>query len=496
MATDSKTILVVDDEASIREMLELALKKWGYRTKTAETLREGMTSLERGRVDLVLSDIKLPDGTGIELLTRIKTLPEKPPILLMTAFGNTDAAVQAMKMGAFYYITKPFKLEELKILLERALAGESLKKENDTLRKEVKKDFSVASMVGKTRKMKELFELIERVSVTKTNVLVTGESGTGKELVARAIHYGGALKNKPFVAVNCGAIPENLIESELFGHKRGSFTGAVVDKDGLFQVANEGTIFLDEVGELPMSMQVKLLRVLQDKSFRPVGGTDNHKVDVRVISATNRNLEEAIANGTFREDLYYRLNVINIRTPSLRERKEDIPELVSHFVRKFSLGMGKPVVGVSAAAMEAINNYDFPGNVRELENTMERAMALEGGDEISLESLPPAIQRFATKNNVVAGPGVSIVEKTGSASTVEPAAGRNSIVDLERGPVNLEQIVGEIEKEYILKALERSGGVKKKAAELLGLTFRSMRYRIAKYGIEDTEGDADGETEA
>lgn len=482
---ESKSILVVDDEASIREMLELALKKWGYRVKLAETLREGISALERGKVDLVLSDIKLPDGTGIELLSRLKTLPEKPPILLMTAYGNTDAAVQAMRLGAFYYITKPFKLEELKILLERALTDDGLKKENETLKHEVKKDFSIASMVGKTRKMKELFELIERVSATKTNILVTGESGTGKELVARAIHYGGPLKNKPFVAVNCGAIPENLIESELFGHKRGSFTGAVVDKDGLFQVANEGSIFLDEVGELPMSMQVKLLRVLQDRSFRPVGGTDNHKVDVRVISATNRNLEEAITKGTFREDLYYRLNVINIRTPSLRERKEDIPELVTHFIRKFSLGMGKPVSGISDEAMQAILNYDFPGNVRELENMMERAMALEGSAEISLESLPPAMQKLTPKPAATA-PAPETNVKSGA-----PASPARPVVNFDKGAINLEEIVGEIEKEYILKALEKTGGVKKKAAELLGLTFRSIRYRITKYGIEDVEGDSD-----
>ncbi|MEW6058073.1 MAG: sigma-54 dependent transcriptional regulator [Bdellovibrionota bacterium] len=491
---ESKAILIVDDEPSMCEMLEVALKKWGYRVKIARTLREAMAALERGRIDGVLSDIKLPDGTGVELLTRLKTLPEKPPVLLMTAFGNTDAAVQAMKMGAFYYVTKPFKLEELRLLLERSLSEKELKAENQALKSEVKKEFSIESLIGKSKPMKQLVELIERVSQTKTNILITGESGTGKELVARAIHYGGPLKNKPFVAVNCGAIPENLIESELFGHKRGSFTGAVSDKDGLFQVANSGTIFLDEVGELPMSMQVKLLRVLQDRSLRPVGGTDNIKVDVRVISATNRNLEEAIQKGSFREDLYYRLNVINIRTPALRDRKQDIPELMEHFVRKFGLGMGKPVSQVSPEALEALLKYDFPGNVRELENMMERAMALEGSSEITVESLPPTIQRMAREPVIVpAAPAVkNPVSQHEESQPDKPLFDKRGIaLSLEKGNVNLEQIVGEIEREYILRALEKTGGVKKKAAELLGITFRSIRYRITKYGIQDTEDETE-----
>lgn len=491
MASDVKSILVVDDESSICEMLEVALKKWGYKSKVARNLREGLAAVERGKVDLVLSDIKLPDGTGVELLHRIKTLPEKPPVLLMTAFGNTENAVEAMKLGAFYYVTKPFKLEELKLLIARALSDETLKKENQVLKTEVKKDFSARSIVGKGKAMSEVFELIDRVSKTKTNVLITGESGTGKELVARAIHYGGVLKNKPFVAVNCGAIPETLIESELFGHKRGSFTGAVADKEGLFQVANEGTIFLDEVGELPMSMQVKLLRVLQDRSFRPVGGTENVKVDVRIISATNRNLEEGISKGTFREDLYYRLNVINIKTPSLRDRKEDIPDLIEHFLLKFSLGMGKNVTRVSDQAMKTLKNYPFPGNVRELENTMERAMALEGGAEISLESLPAGIQKYLNEPEQVPAQK----SKTDAKSTQAEASHgfskgwEDAATALARGPVNLEKIVGDLERDYILCALEKSGGVKKRAADLLGITFRSIRYRINKYGIHDEEGD-------
>lgn len=484
---ESKAVLVVDDEASMCEMLEVALKKWGYRVKTAKNLKEAVAAVERGRIDGVLCDIKLPDGTGVELLHRVKTLPERPPVLLMTAFGNTEAAVQAMKLGAFYYITKPFKLEELKLLLSRALEDGTLKKENEVLKAEIKKEFSIDNILGKSKPMKQLFEMINRVSKTKTNVLITGESGTGKELVARAIHYGGILKNKPFVAVNCGAIPETLIESELFGHKRGSFTGAVVDKDGLFRVADGGSIFLDEIGELPMSMQVKLLRVLQDRSFRPVGGTDDVKVDVRVISATNRNLEESVAKGTFREDLFYRLNVIHIRTPALRERKDDIPELVEYFLRRFGLGMGKNIQSISAPAMKAIMGYDFPGNVRELENMMERAVALEGSSEVSLESLPPVFQNITDKVQEIPREKPRVM--SGAAAVSKPW--EDATQALDRGPVDLERIVGELEKEYILKALEKTGGVKKKAADLLGISFRSMRYRITKYGIVDTEGDVE-----
>ena len=336
-----------------------------------------------------------------KLLNRIKTLPEKPPVVLMTAFGNTEAAVEAMKLGAFYYVTKPFKLEELRLLLDRAMTDGSLKKENESLNEIVKYAGPARSMIGKSNPMKALFELIDRVSKTKTNILITGESGTGKELVARAIHYGGLLKNKPFVAVNCGAIPETLIESELFGHKRGSFTGSVADKDGLFQGRRQRhPFFLDEVGELPMSMQVKLLRVLQDKTFRPVGSTDDMKVEVRVISATNRNLEEAIVKGTFRRGSLLPAQRHQHQDPAAlaQTRKDDIPEMIDHFLRKFSLGMGKsrsPASRMGRHCGPFHAAYDFPGNVRELENIMERAVALEGGAEISVESLPPGLQKAA-----------------------------------------------------------------------------------------------------
>ncbi|MGE4232207.1 MAG: sigma-54-dependent transcriptional regulator [Bacteriovoracia bacterium] len=483
-----QTILIADDESSIVEMLEMALKKWGYKTKSTATLKSSLAALEKGKVSAVLCDIKFPDGNGLEVLNRIKTLPERPPIIFMTAFGSTDAAVKAMKEGAFYYLAKPFQLEDVKVLLQRALEDTLLKKENQTLKNEVKKEFSVDSIIGKSTAMKRLFDMIERVSKTKTNILITGESGTGKELVARAIHYSGTLKNKPFVAVNCGAIPETLIESELFGHKRGSFTGAVSDKQGLFEVADTGTIFLDEVGELPMSMQVKLLRVLQDRKFRAVGGTEDISVDVRVISATNRNLEESISKGTFREDLFYRLNVINIRTPALRDRREDIPDLIEHFLTKYSLGMGKQVDSISKEALAALLHYDFPGNVRELENIMERAVALEGTSEVSAKSLPTAIQNYVSKLD------------SRKNSLGDDKSGKEAKIDVDQLtrlslPVDLEKMVGEIEKAYILRALDQTGGVKKKAAALLGITFRSIRYRIAKYNIHDVEGDIHGDSE-
>ena len=481
------SVLVIEDEPSMREMLELALSKGGYQAKIVATLKEGIAHLEKGGFDVVLTDVKLPDGSGLDVILRVKTLPEQPPVLLMTAFGTTDMAVEAMKLGAFHYLTKPFKLEELNVLLNRAFEDKNLKRENAALRKEAQREFSVDSIIGQSKAVKKLFDLIDRVSKTKTNILITGESGTGKELIARAIHYGGLLKTKPFVTVNCGAIPENLMESEMFGHRRGSFTGAVADKDGVFQLADTGTIFLDEVGELPLSIQVKMLRVLQDRSFRAVGGVESLKVDVRVISATNRNLEEMVSRGEFREDLYYRLNVINIHSPTLRERRDDLPLLLEHFLRKFSLGMGKQITKISPAAIHLLQNYDYPGNIRELQNIMERAVALEGRSEISVDSLPPNIIKRATEaalaSNALTGKpakGNAIVAKEGPISEKPENP-------FEAGPVDLEAMVGDLEKYYILKALEKSNGVKKAAAQELGITFRSLRYRIAKYGITDNE---------
>ena len=477
MDKSGTTILVVEDESSLREMLEVALKRTGHKARFSATLKSGLSELEKGGIDIVLTDVKLPDGSGLDILARAKTVPERPPVLIMTAFGSTDMAVEAMKLGAFHYLTKPFKLEELNLLIGRALSDAALHKENQTLKKEAKKQFSVESMVGTSKAMKDLQSLIDRVGQTKSNVLVTGESGTGKELIARALHYSGTLRSKPFVTVNCGAIPETLMESEMFGHKRGSFTGAVAEKEGLFHVSDGGSIFLDEVGELPPGIQVKLLRVLQDRSFRPVGGTESTKVDVRVISATNRNLEEMVAKGEFREDLYYRLNVINIQTPALRERKEDVPQLVEHFLTKFSLGMGKNITRVAPAAMDILKEYEFPGNIRELQNILERAVALEGHAEITVESLPPHLKKRKA-------PGVSIPSLATTGIVTAASSVPQAEDPFQAGPVDLEARVGEIERFYLLKSMDRAKGVKKEAARLLGISFRSFRYRLAKYGMD------------
>lgn len=339
-----------------------------------------------------------------------------------------------------------------------------------------------------------MLALIARVSKSNTNVLIIGESGTGKELVARMIHESGPLAGHPFVPINCGAIPENLIESEMFGHKKGSFTGAVSDKQGMFEVANGGTIFLDEVGELPMAMQVKLLRVIQERSFRRVGGTNDIKVSVRIIAATNRDLEAAIHKNTFREDLYYRLNVIQIRTPPLRERKEDIPVLIDHFLKKFSTKLNKNVAGFEPEAERALLTYQWPGNIRELENVIERAMALENGTKITRDSLPTAVlEGVAAREAAGHGPestprkvdvsGLSV--QTNDGLTLPPA-------DFSKGPLNLDEIINQVEKHYLMRALESAQGVKKKAAELLGITFRSIRYRLKKLGVSD-DGEPDVE---
>ncbi len=349
-------------------------------------------------------------------------------------------------------------------------------------------------IIGSSSEIKSLHALIERVSATKTNVLITGESGTGKELVARLIHESGPLKGKAFIPVNCGAIPENLIESEMFGHKKGSFTGAVSEKTGLFEAANGGTIFLDEVGELPLNMQVKLLRALQERTIRKVGGNDDIRCDARVIAATNRDLETASAAGTFREDLFYRLNVIMIKTPALRDRKSDIPVLAEHFLKKFQSKQTKPLDGFDAAAMAAMQAYAWPGNVRELENTIERACILENGTRVSLDALPPQIKAAARAAGVSAASSgsVAVTEKpsgiAGGLATAQEI--RIPAPDFSRGPINLDEILGDVEKVFLKRALEHTSGVKKSAAEALGITFRSIRYRLKKLGLDTKDADA------
>jgi two-component system, NtrC family, response regulator PilR len=458
-------ILVVDDEESIREFLEIMLKKEGYEVTCAEDGAKAKDVLTKKSFDMVISDLQMPNVTGIELLKHVKESYPDLVFMMITAFGTTESAVDAMKMGAYDYLTKPFKIDEVRLNIHNALRSKNLELENRTLKKELTKEYSFQSLVGNSEPMHKIYDLVRRVSQGPTNVLITGESGTGKEVVAKAIHYNGPLKDKPFVTINCGAIPENLMESEMFGHKKGSFTGAVSDKVGLFEVADSGTLFLDEVGELPLTIQVKLLRAIQERVIRRVGATDDIKVDVRIIAATNRDLEEMVKTGAFRQDLFYRLNVINIRTPSLRERKDDIPLLANHFLKKYNDRLTKAIGGISVEAMEMLKKYDYPGNVRELENVIERTVALEGGSMILPESLPPFV-------NTPSG------RKMASSHEIE----------IGQDGIDLDKVMGQIEKELLVKAIHAAGGIKKRASKLLHITFRSMRYRVEKYNL-GTVGD-------
>jgi two-component system response regulator PilR (NtrC family) len=453
-------ILVVDDEESIREFLQIMLKKEGYEISLAEDGQKAIETLQKKTFDMVISDLQMPHVTGMELLKHVKDNYPDLVFMMITAFGTTENAVEAMKMGAYDYLTKPFKLDEVRLVVQNALRAQNLEVENKVLKKELGKEYSFQNIVGNSEKMHHIFDLIKRVSTTPTNVLITGESGTGKEVVAKAIHYNGPLKDRPFLTINCGAIPESLMESEMFGHKKGSFTGAVVDKMGLFEAADGGTLFLDEVGELPLTIQVKLLRAIQERIIRRVGGVEDIKVDVRIIAATNRNLEEMVKSGAFRQDLFYRLNVIQIQTPALRDRREDIPLLATFFLKKYTEKLQKPVSAISQEAMDALKKYEYPGNVRELENIIERTVALEGGATILPESLPPFVSTSSGR-------------KLASSS------------EIEVGPegLDIDKVIGQIEKEIIIKAIHQAGGVKKKAAKLLHISFRSMRYRADKYGL-------------
>jgi two-component system response regulator PilR (NtrC family) len=450
-------ILVVDDERSMQEFLEIFFRREGFDVLTAGDVDSALLAIESDDFDVVIADVQMPQRNGLDLLRGAKEIAPETVVIMITAFATTETAIAAMKEGAYDYITKPFKVDELRLVVEKALEKKLLTSENRRLRTELRSQVSKRTLVGNSSAMQRIYELIARVADTKTNVLISGESGTGKELVARAIHASSDRREHPFVAVNCGAIPENLLESELFGHVKGAFTGAVQNKAGLFEAADGGTLFLDEVGELPQGLQVKLLRALQDKKIRRVGGTSDRTVDVRILSATNRRLEEELGAGHFREDLYYRLNVIQIPVPALRERTEDIPLLVCHFVDKHASELGKSVSGLADGAMERLLKYPFPGNVRELENVIERAVALARDSLIDVDALPPTV--------IAAG------EHGGSRRI--PAEG-----------VQLDELVNEFERGLLLEALERTGGVKKRAAQLLGVSFRSFRYRLEKLGLD------------
>lgn len=448
-------VLVVDDEQSMREYLSIMLEKEGYVVDCAEDGDIASVLIKKNVYDLVLSDIRMPHLNGIELLERVKDLGMDTIVIMMTAFSTTEQAVEAMKLGAYDYILKPFKNEEIRLILRKALQHHQLKKENKRLRKQLDDRYSFDALIGKSTAMQYLYRLIEKVAKSNANILITGESGTGKELVARSIHLHSGQADFPFVPVNCGAIPENLLESELFGHEKGSFTGAVAEKKGLFEVANGGTIFLDEIGELPVAMQVKLLRVIQEKQLRRVGGTRDFDVNIRVLAATNTNLENAVTDGEFRSDLYYRLNVIHIEIPPLRERREDIPLLVQSFCHSLA---PQRDVEISTELMRRLLDYYWPGNVRELENIVERCLILEEGAVLTELGLPA---HFGCPH-----------AQSGAINCQIPEEG-----------LDLEAYMAGIEAKILVQALDRCHGVRKHAAKLLKLSFRSLRYRLDKLGL-------------
>jgi two-component system response regulator PilR (NtrC family) len=460
------SVLIVDDERSLREFLSICLQRSGHRVMAAEGAEVALRTLAAEAVDLVITDLKMPGPIdGLALLDEVKKRSPETQVVVMTAFASTETAIAALKRGAYDYLTKPFKVDEIQVVVERALERQALVRDVAALRGAVQDRYKLSALLGRSAAMQRVFDLIRKIAPTKTNVLITGASGTGKELVARALHAEGARATRPFVAVNCGAIPDTLIESELFGHVKGAFTGATGAGAGLFVAADGGTLFLDEIAELPMPMQVKLLRALQERKVKPVGGTEERPVDVRVVAATNRDLEAEVAQGGFRQDLYYRLNVIQVHLPPLRQRREDIPLLVEHFVKRYAAELGKRMAGVSPEALAALAAYDYPGNVRELENLVERAVTLEP---------TPVIQRSALPD-------------LGAARAVPQA-------ELPPEGIDLDRLLADTERDIVVRALKQTGGVRKEAARLLGITFRSLRYRLEKLGISSgaDEAAADG----
>ena len=448
-------ILVVDDELSMREFVSILLEREGYEVVTAADALTALERLSASEIDLVISDVQMPGLSGLDLLARIKEQTPDTAVLLITAFSTAEQAVEAMKLGAYNYLAKPFKVDELKVQVRNALEKRDLRRENRQLREKAGVCSGFGGIVGTSQRMKEVFALLKKVAESNSTVLISGESGTGKELAARAIHEASQRSNKPFVAVNCGAIPENLIESELFGHVKGAFTGAVSERAGLFEQANGGTVFLDEIGELPLSMQTRLLRVIQERELRRVGGSNTKKVDVRLLAASNRDLAQQVKEGSFREDLYYRINVVQVVMPPLRERVEDIPLLVEYLVRKHA---GCSSASITSEALKALMAYQFPGNVRELENIIERSLVLDR-EQIGLDSLPDQVRGAIKRFDL------------------------HSAVEIPDDGIELESALEHLEKQYLVKALEKSGGSKTRAADLLGMSFRSYRYKLSKFGL-------------
>jgi two-component system, NtrC family, response regulator PilR len=454
-------ILIVDDERSMRELLERVFQREGYSVRVAENGATALNMIRTGVYDLVISDVKMPGLNGLELLSQCREFSPDTMVIIMTAFATVDNAREAFKFGADDFIQKPFDIDELKLVVQKALEKGKLKQENALLKRELKERGRLENIIGHSRCMQEVYKMITDVASTASTVLIQGESGTGKELVARAIHNSSPRANAPFVSINCGAFAETLLESELFGYIKGAFTGAQTNRKGLFEAAHGGTIFLDEISEMSPTMQVKLLRVLQERKVRPVGSTEEMQIDTRVIAATNRDLSRMVEERLFRQDLYYRVNIIMIKLPPLRERKEDIPGLADHFLKRYSLISNRQIHSIAEEALRYLENYNWPGNVRELENAIERAVALEPSNQIRFERLPESILKYS------------------------PLQIRSQLSLPEEG-IDLESYISELEKSFILEALGRTGGNQTRAAELLHMPVRSLRHLLDKHRIRQT----------
>ena len=472
-----RKILVADDDQSIREFFQILFKRMSAESSDSFDVhfsKDGVSALElikKQSFDMVIADLNMPGLSGLDLLKQVKTINSKTIFLMVTAFDTAQTGVESMKYGAYDYISKPFNVEGIKKVIFSAFSTEGLAEENPSIKNQKSKGRQIVSLIGQSAEMKKIISNVKRITGSTANVLITGESGTGKEVIARYIHFHSELKNKKFVPVNCGAIPEDLMESEMFGHKKGSFTGAIVDKKGFFESADGGTLFLDEVGELPLRVQPKLLRVLQEKTIRMVGAVADTKVNVRLISATNRDLWSMVKEGSFREDLFYRLNVVNIHLPPLRDRREDILLLINYFVTEYCKKLNKPIKRISTSAMEKLRTYHYPGNVRELENLIERIIILSDNEEVPLEAVLPALQKKALSDS--------------------ETSDRSFKIHLSTEGCDLEKVISDLEKDLLDQALQKTNGSKTAAAKLLGLNLRSFRYRLKKYGmggsIEDDE---------
>jgi two-component system response regulator PilR (NtrC family) len=475
-------LLVVDDERSMRELLELVLKREGYAVHTAENGTRAIELIRQNVYDLIISDVKMPDINGIELLARVREISPETMVIMITAFATVDTARQAFKLGAEDLVIKDagFDVDELKVSVGKVLEKKRLRQENVLLKRELRQRNSLDNIIGRSPQMQAIYQMIETVAVTTSTVLITGESGTGKELVARAIHSTSDRAAAPFVSINCGAFTETLLESELFGYMKGSFTGANSNRKGLFEAAEGGTIFLDEIGETTPAMQVKLLRVLQERGIRRVGGLEEIAVDVRVVAATNRDLSQMVEDGTFRNDLYYRISVIPIEMPPLRARRSDIPDLVRHFMEKYSAAANRPTLEISEEAMRYLDGYDWPGNVRELENTIERAVALEHGRIAGLD-------RRREDNGPPAGqPDRRISSEWLPERILKYKPRTVTDLDLPEDGIDLEGYLAQLEKDYIIRALHRTNGNQTRAAEILKMSVRSLRHLLDKHRIRQT----------